>query len=104
MNSEGEHTGNLDIESVEWLECAILRRVGTSVVEVLDPGRLPLDLHFRAKTEHRILYDAVHVLDFSHPLTQALRNGDRIGVWTRGHVGLVHEPSLAMIKVMAESV
>jgi hypothetical protein len=93
----------VDVESLEWLECAILRRTSTSVVEVPNPGRLPLSLHFRAKIKNRRLYGAVHVMDSSHPLTQALRSGDRIGVWTKGHVGLVHEPSLAMVKVSAKS-
>jgi hypothetical protein len=88
-----------DIESVEWLECAILRRTATGITEVPQPGRLPLSLQFRAKFKNRRPYSAVHVMDFSHPLTRALRSGDRIGVWTMGHAGLVHEPFLAMLKV-----
>jgi hypothetical protein len=100
MDLDGEDVEtSVDAESVEWLECAILRRTATGIAEVPHPGRLPLSLHFRAKIKNRRPYGAVHVMNFSHALTQALRSGDRIGVWTRGHVGLVHEPSLAMVKV-----
>jgi len=83
----------VDGASVKWLECAILRRTATSVVEVSNPGRLLVSVHFRAKIKNRGPYGAVHVFNCNHALTQALRSGDRIGVWTRGCVGLVHEPS-----------
>ena len=69
-----------DVESVEWLERAILRRTATSVVEVSNRGRLPLSPHFRT-TEHLTVW---YMLWTSATHLRKPFEEDRIGVWTRG--------------------
>ncbi|OBZ70316.1 hypothetical protein A0H81_09603 [Grifola frondosa] len=69
--------------------------------ELSAPGRLSLNVRFRLKDPNaRHAYAAVHVFDQDQPFVQALRHGDMIGIWTRGHRGHVHKPFLAMVKVV----
>jgi len=83
---DDENGAAVDVEDVEWLECAILRPTETNIVEVLK-GRLfsaQLAIFIQKQSTAEItvlctLWTSVTLL------TQAIRNGDMIALWAKGH-------------------